>query len=427
MHCLPASQLSKVPHQRSILLPLPSPGVQKPLASPEQATLAFAPSRWAAASAAPRRPAGMQGRSSAGPPAAIAAAAQEAAEKAEAAPNGIQQEGDGIPSQAAGRSSIEQQEQPAAEPEQEGGQAPIAANGIPTLEPILRALEMLGMQSQRAQQQQQQQAAAPQQAAAEQELPLPLLARERGVPGRHSARSSSAGPAVGSPPPGVATVTTGPFASGGLAGGAASGLLTPIAAPPAVPPFATPAALSGMQVVPSPAEPSPMALLAALSAAPDAAAAAKRRRRKQQQQQQQQQQQREAAASGRPPKPSRSRQAKRREDRQDGRGDQQQPPKRQRSRKAAAAAAAACSEPEQQPAERPATPSALPSDPRLPLYETSSAQGAFHYTFGRSLLFELPPPAPPLGEWHMHMHTGRHMTARLASAGCALQRMYVQV
>ena len=356
--------------------------------------LAFAPSRWAAASAAPRRPAGMQGCDSAGPPAPIPAAAQEAAE---AARNGSLQDGDGLPAQEAGRGSMEQPEQPAAEPEQEGGQAPIAANGSPTLEPILRALEMLGMQSQQVQQQQQQAAAAPQQEEAQQELPLPLLpprlAREHGGRTRHSARSSD-GPAVGSLPPGVATVTTGPFASAGWAGGTANGLLTPTAAQPAVLSFATPAALSGMQVVPSPTEPSPMALLAALSAAPDAAAAAKRRRRKQQQQQQQ----RTAAASGRPPKPSRSRQTKRREDQRDGREDQQQPAKRQRSRKAAAAAAAPASEAEQQPAQRRATPSALPSDPRLPLYETSSAQGAFHYIFGRSLLFELPPPAPPLGE-----------------------------
>lgn len=296
----------------------------------------------------------------------------------------------------------ERQARSAAQPDAPGGElAHAAANGSAPLEPILRALEMLGTQIQQAQQQ-----AGPRGQPEKPAPPLPLrLATGRG---ERSGRSSSTGPASigGGSPPGIAAVTTGPFDSTDLGGAGGNGLLTPRAPPPAIPPLSTPAAAGSVRVVASSAEPSPLALpalvaagAAAEAAAPAAPAAAAKSRRRSQQQRQQKQQAAEAAA--RPPRPSKRKQAKRQEEQRDGQQDQQEPPKRQRrqQRNSKSAAAAAATDIEHLSADARVTPSPLPSDPRLPLYDSSSAQGPFQYTFGRSLLFELPPPAPPLGRW----------------------------
>lgn len=383
LHPLPPRLLSNCLH----CLP-PLPGLQKPLASPEQATLAFAPKQWAPASAAAQPSAAAQGRST-GPPTGAAAAVQDVAPV-----NASRQDAAGSQDR-----EVERQARSAAQPDAQGGElAHAAANGGAPLEPILRALEMLGTHSQQVQQQ-----AGPRGQPGMPAPPLPSpLATSRG---ERSGRSSSIGPASngGSSPPGIATVTTGPFDSTDLGGAGANGLLTPRAPPPAIPPLSTPAAAGSVLVVASSDEPSPLALpaLVAAGAAAEAsapAAAAKSRRRSQQQRQQKQQ---AAEAAARPPRPSKGKQAKRREEQPDGQQGQQEPAKRQRrqQRNSKSAAAAAAADTEQPSADGPITPSALPSDSRLPLYDSSSAQGPFHYTFGRSLLFELPPPTPPLGKW----------------------------
>lgn len=336
------------------------------------------------ASAATQPSAAAQGRST-GPPTGAAAAVQDVAPV-----NASRQEAAGSQDR-----EVERQARSAAQLDAPGGElAHATANGGAPLEPILRALEMLGTQSQQVQQQ-----AGPR---GHPEMPAPLLlSRLATGRGERSGRSSSTGPASngGSSPP----LTTGPFDSTNLGGAGGNGLLTPRAPPPAIPPLSTPAAAGSVLVVASADEPSPLALpaLVAAGAAAEAsapAAAAKSRRRSQQQRQQKQQ---AAEATARPPRPSKSRQAKRREEQPDGQQGLQEPPKRQRrqQRNSKSAAAAAATDTEQPSADAPLTPSALPSDPRLPLYDSSSARGPFCYTFGRSLLFELPPPTPPLGKW----------------------------
>ncbi len=399
-HAIPNASAAQFPPSAHLLLAV----LQKPLASPEQATLAFAPTQWAAASAAAGRPAGVQGRrgTATGPAAARAATAQEAAA---GAPSGSLQDAEVFPQPRAGGGGA--LAQPAAQPEGQGGEAaPAAANGSAPLEPILRALELLDMQSQRAQQK----AAI----TAQRELSVPPLpphlATSRGGRSGRSGRSSSTGPAsiVGSPPPGAATVATGPVGNGSVVGSGGNGLVTPRAAASAIPPLSTPAVAGGVQADPSPAEPSPSALPALLVASAEAEAAApaaaaksrsrSRQQRQRQRQRQQEQQQQEAEAAAGPPRPSKRKQAKRRDEQQDG---QQVPRKKQRQRNSKAAPAAAVVEVEQPSADAPTTPPALPCDPCLPLYDSSSAQGTFHYIFGGSLLFKLPPPAPPLGERHV--------------------------